>query len=191
MTTIKNTNNIEVDEFGNTVVATDQQVVNRKNISVDKTDVVLEDLCCPCGLCCCIQAWYCNPSGCLGCVLKQECCGCRWSGKCCKCMSPSKNDQKMCCLFQQTACSCHLPTTVSVLCFLISRFCYLLLLTFFFSLFLHHHSRFAISLINVVAFMLVWLFHATFFKAKFLYSLVVESVLFTPKLVVANANSNR
>ena len=26
MTTIKNTNNIEVDEFGNTVVATDQQV---------------------------------------------------------------------------------------------------------------------------------------------------------------------
>jgi hypothetical protein len=52
-------------------------------------------------------------------------------------------------------------------------------------------QRFAICLINVVAFMLVWLFHATFFKAKFLYSLVVESVLFTPKLVVANANSNR
>ena len=105
-------------------VSKHQEVISRNNISVDKTDVVLEELCCPCGLLCCVQALYCNPSGCLGCVLKTECCGFRWSGKCYKCMSPSKNDQKMCCLMQQTTCSCHLATTVSVLCFLVFVICF-------------------------------------------------------------------
>ena len=99
--------NFEEDADGNVVVT------KRDNISVDKTDVVLEDLCCPFGCCCIIQACYLNLSGCFGCVLKQECCGLRFTGKCCKCMSASKNDQKMCCLWQQTQCSCHLPTMVS------------------------------------------------------------------------------
>ena len=31
-------------------------VNKRNNISVDKTDVVLEDLCCPCGCCCYMNA---------------------------------------------------------------------------------------------------------------------------------------
>ena len=103
-------------------------VNKRNNISVDKTDVVLEDLCCPCGCCCNMSALYLNPSGCFGCMCKNELLGCRTSGKACKCMSPGRNDQKMCCLFSRSECSCHLPTMVSFFIFLC---CYLVLLTFF------------------------------------------------------------
>ena len=51
-------------------------VNKRNNISVDKTDVVLEDLCCPCGCCCSMNALYLNPSGCFGCMYKHELLGC-------------------------------------------------------------------------------------------------------------------